>query len=79
MLIGDVMQHTIYINEEIEDFVTMFQTANKVSFNKAVSVLIRRGIMNPSRSEYAECLEAIKTYRAKLDAFNENRQEMDKI
>ena len=73
------MQHTIYINEEIEDFITMFKTANKVSFNKAIGILLRRGIMNPSRSEYAEALEAIATYRAKLDAFNENREEMDKI
>ena len=73
------MQHTIYINEEIEDFMTMFQTANKVSFNKAVSILLRRGIMNPSRSEYAEALQAIAVYRAKLEAFNINREKMDKI
>ena len=73
------MQHTIYISEELEELMGYFRSENRLSFNKAISVMLWRGFKNPTNTEYAEALEAIKTYRAKLDAFNENRQEMDKI
>ena len=56
-----------------------FREENSLSFNKAISVMLWRGIKNPTNREYAEALQAIAVYRAKLEAYNINREEMDKI
>ena len=56
-----------------------FRSENRLSFNKAISVMLWRGLKNPTNTEYAEALQAIAVYRAKLEAYNINREEMDKI
>ena len=73
------MQHTIYISNELEELMGYFQSENRLSFNKAITVMLWRGLKNPTNTEYAEALQAIATYRAKLDAFNLNREEGQKI